>query len=274
MPELPEVETIARGLRQQILDKKIIDCKINYEGIIEYPPEHKFRKKMKDTYIDEIKRRGKYLIIRLSGGSDLIFHLGMTGKLLVKSDKEKVDKHTHLIVKLNDNKELRFNNIRKFGRVYLVKSREWEKAGGLSRLGPEPLSDDFTLEIFKNGFKNRTTYIKSLLLKQDFIAGLGNIYTDEALFEAGIAPDRRSNTLSEEEKENLYKAIIKILEKGIKYCGTSFSDYVDSNGVPGSFQDKLKVYGQEGENCPFCDEKIIKEKIGGRSSHYCPKCQN
>ncbi|MFW6268642.1 MAG: DNA-formamidopyrimidine glycosylase [Bacillota bacterium] len=273
MPELPEVETIARGLRPSILNKEITGCEVRYKNIIKIPEKEEFKKRVLNTQVLEVKRRGKYLIISLNNEKDLIFHLGMTGKLLIKSGEAEIDKHTHIILNFAEGFDLRFNNIRKFGRVYLINNDEPEKAGGLADLGPEPLSGDFTLEVFKKGFKNRTTFIKSLLLKQGFVAGLGNIYTDEALFEAGISPDRRANTLKNEEKEKLYKAIIKVLKKGIKYCGTSINDYVDSKGVPGSFQDKLKVYGREGETCPECGHKIAKKKIGGRSSHYCPHCQ-
>jgi formamidopyrimidine-DNA glycosylase len=197
----------------------------------------------------------------------------MTGKLLVKEVESFRDKHTHVIFVLDDGQEIRFNNIRKFGRIYLIDPSHPEQAGGYAELGPEPLSQDFSVEDFKELFNNRRAIIKSLLMNQKFIAGIGNIYADEILFLSEIKPDRTADTLNDKEKERLYYNMRDILAKGIKYGGTTFSDYVNAFGEKGSFQMELRVYQREDEECYECETPIRKTKIGGRSTYYCPKCQ-
>ena len=274
MPELPEVENVVLGLKKLIKNCIIESVLIREKRIIAFPELDKFTQQIEDRKIIDISRRGKYILIELSHQKTLVVHLRMTGKLLVKSSSENYLKHTHIVFKLNNGKDLRFNNVRKFGRAYLINTGEWEKAGGLAELGPEPLSDKFTFNKFKKLFKGRSGRIKPLLLNQRFIAGLGNIYTDEALFRAGIHPLRKADTLSVNELKELYKAIRKVLELGIEYKGTSFSDYVNALGEQGSFQEKLLVYQKEGEDCFHCNTNIVREKVSGRSSFYCPKCQN
>lgn len=273
MPELPEVETIIRGLRQLIKGKNIIEVIIQEEKLIEYPEPDQFKQELANKLIIDITRRGKYILFKLQSEKILVFHLRMTGKLLVKARKEDYDKYTYIIFKLEGEQDLRFISVRKFSRVYLVDQNCLEEAGSLDNLGPEPLAKNFQPEDFQEKFQNRTAKIKSLLLKQDFIAGLGNIYADEALFRAGISPLRKANTLTDEEIEKLYYAIREILCLAIKYCGTTFSDYADASGEAGNFQNKLQVYQHEGEECPLCKSKIVREKISGRSSFYCPRCQ-
>lgn len=273
MPELPEVETIVRGLRDLILGKEIIDLKIREERVIGFPGAKDFIKGVKGKKILNVKRRGKYIIIILEEKKEVVVHLRMTGQLLIKPRYLPFDKHTHVIFELNDNMDLRFNNVRKFGRLYFVDDGEWERVGGLAKLGPEPLSDDFTLDKFTKSIRKRKGNIKSLLLNQSFIAGMGNIYTDEALFLSRISPLRRADTLNEREIKELYQAIRKVLNMGIESGGTTFSDYLNANGEKGSFQDYLKVYNRKGENCLICNTPIIKAQIAGRSTHYCPNCQ-
>lgn len=273
MPELPEVENIILGLKN-LLKNCIINSVVIFEPkMIAFPVIEKFSKNIKNKKILDITRRGKYILFHLSDDKILVIHLRMTGKLLVKPEEEDRNKHTHLIFKLNSDDDLRFNNIRKFGRVYLIDSDHYEDAGGLAELGPEPLAEDFDLGNFKKIFEGRSGKIKPLLLNQKFIAGLGNIYTDEVLFRSGIHPMRKADTLSDEELENLYNSIRKILKLGIEYNGTTFSDYVNAFGEKGSFQEKLKVYQREGKDCLECDGEIEKEKVGGRSSYYCSQCQ-
>ena len=273
MPELPEVENVVLGLKKLIKNYIINSVVVKEDNIIAYPDSESFSQQIKDKEIIDIFRRGKYLLFKLSQGKTMVIHLRMTGKLLVKPSSEPIQKHTHVIFKLNNNMDLRFNNVRKFGRVYLIDSDERENAGGLADLGPEPLSDNFTFDKFKNLFEGRTGRIKPLLLNQRFIAGLGNIYTDEALFRSRIHPLRKADTLTEDELKDLYNAIREVLKLGIKYNGTSFSDYVNALGEKGSFQAELLVYQREGENCPNCKTEIVRKKVGGRSSFYCPKCQ-
>lgn len=275
MPELPEVETVVKGLRPLITGKIITEVEIREENMIAHPKNDikAFTKDLIGSKIEGVKRRGKYIIIELNNYKDLIIHLRMTGKLLVKEVKDFRDKHTHVIFSLNDGQEIRFNNIRKFGRVYLIDRDQPEQAGGLAELGPEPLNDNLSVDDFKKLFKKRRALMKSLLLNQKFIAGIGNIYADEILFRAAILPDRTADELSESEKENIYHNMREILNKGIIYGGTSFSDYVNAFGEKGSFQEELRVHQREGEKCYQCGTKIKKIKISGRSTYFCPQCQ-
>ncbi|AZR73722.1 DNA-formamidopyrimidine glycosylase [Anoxybacter fermentans] len=271
MPELPEVETIVRSLRPMITGKKVVGVDVRYAPIIGYPAAETFANKLVGKKIEEIRRRGKYIVMEVTGGELLITHLKMSGRLIYVPQETKVEKHTHVIISLNDNHELRFIEVRKFGRMFLIPENQLEKAGGFATLGPEPLK--MTMDEFKAGLKNRKGKIKSLLLNQEFIAGVGNIYADEALFLSKIHPERTVDTLSEEEKELLFSAIQQVLNIGIENRGTTKRDYVDAFGQAGKNQNYLKVYGREGEKCYTCGTEILRIKVGGRSSHYCPNCQ-
>ena len=275
MPELPEVETVVKGLRPIVEDKIITDVEIRVEDLIGYPEDNidKFKEELIGSSISAVDRRGKYIIFELDIDKNMIIHLRMTGKLLVSEVEKYRDKHTHVIFSLDDGQEIRFNNVRKFGRIYLIDPDHPEQAGGFAELGPEPLSEDLSLEKFKQLFENRRGIIKSLLMNQKFIAGIGNIYADEILFLSGIRPDRTADTLTDMEKEKIYFNMRDILKKGILYGGTTFSDYVNAFGQEGSFQVELRVYQKEGEECFKCGAHIEKTKIGGRSTYYCPKCQ-
>ena len=275
MPELPEVETVIKGLRPLVTDKVVTGVEIREKNMIAYPKNdiETFKNSLIGSKIEAINRRGKYIIIELDTDKNMVIHLRMTGNLLVKEVKEFRDKHTHVIFSLNDGQEIRFNNIRKFGRVYLIDKKHPEQAGGLAELGPEPLSDNLTVEDFKKLFDNRRALMKSLLLNQHFIAGIGNIYADEILFRAGVKPDRTADTLSEAEKEEIYHQMREILKKGIIYGGTSFSDYVNAFGEKGSFQEELRVHQRQGEKCYTCGKEIEKIKVSGRSTYFCPQCQ-
>ncbi len=274
MPELPEVETIVRGLRDVLCGKTISEVVIREPMVIGYPEDSKkFREKLLERKITAMGRRGKYIILDLDSSLQLIIHLRMTGKLLLKMREEEIESHTHVILRFKEGIDLRFNNVRKFGRMYLIERESPEKAGGFARLGPEPLSSEFSPEIFQDILKGSSRAIKALLLDQNKIAGLGNIYADEALFRAGIHPARPADDLSREEITRLYDSIDQVLKAGIKFSGTSFSDYVNALGESGSFQEKLMVYGKDGEKCPRCSCQISKDKIASRSTHYCPDCQ-
>ncbi len=274
MPELPEVETIVRGLREVLCGKTISKVIIREPMIIGYPEEpEKFRERLLEKKITAMGRRGKYIILDLDSNLQLIIHLRMTGKLLLKMREEEIESHTHIILRFKEGVDLRFNNVRKFGRMYLIERESPEKAGGFAGLGPEPLSSEFSPEVFQNILKGSSRAIKALLLDQKKIAGLGNIYADEALFRAGIHPARPADELSREEITGLYNSIDQVLKAGIKYSGTSFSDYVNALGETGSFQEKLMVYGRDGEKCPRCSCQISKDRIASRSTHYCPDCQ-
>mgnify|MGYP000128903806 CR=1 FL=1 len=273
MPELPEVENVVLGLKNLIKNYIITSVRIKEPRLIAYPELKEFQKQIKNRKISDITRRGKYILIHLLEDKIMVIHLRMTGKLLVKPSKEPLKKHTHIIFKLDHNTDLRFNNVRKFGRIYLIDDDNYEAAGGLAELGPEPLASDFSFEDFQKLFKGRTAGIKSLLLNQKFIAGLGNIYTDEVLYRSGIHPRHPADKLTKNAIKKMYKNIREILRLGIKYNGTTFSDYVNAFGEKGSFQEKLQVYQKEGQKCNKCGEIIIKDKVAGRSTYYCPNCQ-
>jgi len=274
MPELPEVETIVRGLRDVLCGKTIAGVEIREEMIIGYPEDpEEFREGLLERKITAMGRRGKYLILELNSNLQLIIHLRMTGKLLLKMREEEIESHTHVILRFKEGVDLRFNNVRKFGRMYLIDRDSPEKAGGFAGLGPEPLSSEFSPEVFRKILKRSGRAIKALLLDQKKIAGLGNIYADEALYRASIHPARPADELSREEMDKLYQSIDQVLKAGIKFSGTSFSDYVNALGEAGSFQERLMVYGRDGEKCPRCSCQINKDRIASRSTHYCPECQ-
>ncbi|MFW6264542.1 MAG: bifunctional DNA-formamidopyrimidine glycosylase/DNA-(apurinic or apyrimidinic site) lyase [Bacillota bacterium] len=273
MPELPEVETIVRGLRGLIKNTIIIDVIVREPRIIAFPELDLFEEMLKDREIIDVQRRGKYILIELESNKTMVIHLRMTGRLLVKEKETDYDKHSHVIFQLDNNYDLRFHNVRKFGRIYLIDSDNYEEAGGLVNLGPDPLEKNFTSDYFRESIKKRKTNIKSLLLNQSFIAGLGNIYVDESLFLAGILPSRKADSLSDSEIEKLYYSIKKVLKKAIKAGGTSFSDYRNAQNKKGYFQNELNVYQRDGKECYNCGGKIEKSKVAGRGTHYCPVCQ-
>lgn len=274
MPELPEVQTVVDGLNKLIKDKTIKNTNVFDHTVIGFPNKEDFIKRTENKKILCILRKGKYILIKLADDLMIVIHLRMSGKLLFKNREQLKDKHTHLIFEFDDNSDLRFNNVRKFGRLYVVNKKEVDKAGNLRNLGVEPLSEEFDFNLFIKMLKKRKGMIKPLLMNQEFIAGMGNIYTDEALYLAKIRPDRKADSLNRKEVKRLYNSLQKVLKKGIKMGGTTFSDYVNALGESGQFQYQLKVYNQEGTSCKICGEKIVKEKISGRATRYCPECQN
>ena len=273
MPELPEVETVCRSLRQCVLNKKIMSVQISLTKIIKQPTADEFAKKITGLEIVDIKRRGKYILIELEQEMVLVVHLRMTGKLLWQQRQETIGKHTHIVLQLDNDWDLRFDDTRQFGAMYLVAKTELEQISGLHTLGLEPLGNDFTWEAFTALTNGKKQKAKVFLLDQRYVAGIGNIYADEILFQAGIHPETLINVLEEEELHRLWLAIVDRLEQGIKYGGSSIKDYVDSFGNAGTFQEHHKVYGKGGQACVKCGAVIEKIKIGGRSTCYCPICQ-
>ncbi|SJZ40145.1 bifunctional DNA-formamidopyrimidine glycosylase/DNA-(apurinic or apyrimidinic site) lyase [Selenihalanaerobacter shriftii] len=272
MPELPEVQTVVDSLRPKIKDLRVIDVEIKEKKMIAFPDISGFKEVLINNQVKTVRRRGKYIIIELADGHYLVTHLRMTGQLIYSSDNSEEAKYTYIIIQFDNQHQLRFINKRKFGRMYLVS--DLADAGSLTKLGPEPLEDDFTFDKFKALFDNRTGMIKPLLLNQKFLAGLGNIYVDESLHLSHVHPERKANRLTEKELKNLYKNIRKILREGIKYRGTTKWDYVDSSGNAGEYQNHLKAYDREGEVCYTCDTPLNRIKVGGRSSYFCPQCQS
>lgn len=271
MPELPEVETIVRNLRSKIVGLKIDSFRLRFSKILRNKNEHLLRalggKKIKD-----IQRRGKMILIHCQADLSLLFHLKMTGNLLYCSKNLSPDKHTHLIILFQNKKEeLRFRDVRKFGFVVCRKTSDIYCAEELKNLGPEPLGIDFSS--FKKLFERRKARIKSLLLDQNFMAGIGNIYADEIFFQARIHPLTAASLLPRQDLKRLWESMRNVLREAIKRRGSSIRDYTDLEGTPGSFQDYHRVYGRESQPCQICGEKIERIRISGRSSFFCPNCQ-
>lgn len=275
MPELPEVETIVRDLKKHnLIGRTIKSVDVFWHRSVGAPEVALFSKQLINQEIKDIERRGKFIVIRLKNYS-LLIHLRMTGKLIFSSKSILETKTSHERIRLNlDNGDfLQFEDQRKFGKWYLTNTPETI----LNELGLEPLSSAFTFIAFKKCLQNKSQQIKPFLLNQRYIAGLGNIYVDEALWEAKIHPLRRVNTLNDQDIKNLYKAIPKVLEQGVKYMGTTLgvlpANYFSVGGRRGSNQSRLKVFRREGLPCPRCQHLIIKITVGQRGTHFCPHCQ-
>ncbi|MCR3923060.1 MAG: bifunctional DNA-formamidopyrimidine glycosylase/DNA-(apurinic or apyrimidinic site) lyase [Firmicutes bacterium] len=273
MPELPEVETIRRGLANVLPGRVFARVDVYYGGSVKQPAVAEFTQTIPGQRVSSVGRRGKYLQIFLENGLVLVVHLRMTGKLLFSPTPIELDKHTHLVFTFTDGACLTFNDVRKFGTVYLLPPHRMCEIKGLACLGPEPLSADFCLEYMKAKMTKRKTSIKALLLNQEFVAGLGNIYADEALHRAGIKPDRAVISLTSQEREILYHAVCEVLHEAINWRGTTMSDYRDASGSYGQFQNRLRVYQRHGKPCLYCGERIERIVVAGRGTHYCPACQ-
>jgi len=264
MPELPEVETIARKLEPELVGRTIREANLRWTRTLATPSPKKFREQIQGQKIKEVTRRAKYFILKLSN-FDLLVHLRMSGDLYVKHSTTEPDKHDRLIIKLSGNKSLVFNDTRKFGRVWLTANPE----DVLGKLGPEPLSNNFTPQWLYTSLRQKHRHLKPLLLDQTFLAGLGNIYTDEALHIAKLHPLRASDSVTEDQARVLYEAIRKVLKEGIKRNGASI-DWVYRGG---EFQNYFRVYDREGEPCNVCGTQIQKLVVGQRGTHICPHCQ-
>ncbi|NLM41638.1 MAG: DNA-formamidopyrimidine glycosylase [Firmicutes bacterium] len=274
MPELPEVETVRRSLLPVVLAKPISSVDIFTERIVQNRPADEFRDLLVGRSFVDLTRRGKYLLFALEGGWELVAHLRMTGRLIYYSSPSiPLAKHTSAVFRFGAEGELRFEDVRKFGTLDLVPAGDYRSVKGLYTLGVEPLSEAFTLDRFQELVHGRKTKIKSLLLDQTKIAGLGNIYADESLFMAGIHPERSAESLTAEELERLHTAIREVLQLAIEHQGTTFRDYRTGFGREGSFQNQLQIYGKKGEECPRCGVSLQYRKVAGRTSHFCPHCQ-
>ncbi|PAK84050.1 DNA-formamidopyrimidine glycosylase [Lentilactobacillus kefiri] len=272
MPELPEVETVRRGLTQLVEGSTIKTVDVLYAKMINLPPDD-FKEALRGKRIEKIDRRGKYLFIRLSGHLTIVSHLRMEGKYDVEPEGSPIDKHTHIIFHLTDGRQLRYNDTRKFGRMNLVDTGAEMQVAGLKTIGPEPTEKDLTVEYMKRIFAKSRKVIKPFLLDQSNIAGLGNIYADEVLWLSKINPKQPVNTISLAKIKVLRKNIIDELARAIAGHGTTVHSYSTAYGEAGQFQNHLNVYGREGEPCPRCGTKIVKIKLAQRGTHFCPKCQ-
>jgi len=279
MPELPEVETVRRDLSEHLLNKKIKDVTVlNSKSV---SPKD-FAAILQGAFFIDIKRRGKLLIFKLNRRNlYLLTHLKMTGQLiyLIKDEvyigghsDAGVGKYARVIITFTDKSRLFFNDLRKFGYMKIVGQKELDEFVA-KNYGPEPLTKDFILSEFIAKLKKRRRNIKSVLLDQKIVAGLGNIYVDEVLFASGVRPMRLASEVNKTEATKMYQAIKRILTLAVKHRGTTFNNYVDGRGRKGNFSKQLKVYGRGKELCLVCKNPIIKTKIAGRGTHYCPKCQ-
>ena len=290
MPELPEVETIARGLDNRIAGDTIESVWLGSKPQPLKSSAAEIAAVLERSRIARVRRVGKHIVfdLELSGShvskstrrrapaaecsdqAQWIVHLGMTGQLLVTSPEAETAKHTHAVLKLSSGRELRFVDPRRFGRLAVVRI-DAKNGSGFVAPGDEPLGS--RLERFVELFRHRKTPIKSALLNQKLLSGVGNIYADEALFRAGVRPRRRASSLTHNELQKLHIGLLKVLRHAIKLGGSSINDYVDAEGREGFFQLKHRVYGREGKPCYVCGTPIKRVIIAGRSSHYCPHCQ-
>ena len=279
MPELPEVETVRRGLNNLTLNQSIEGVEVLLARTIAYPAEvEQFKQGLTGTAIAQWQRRGKYLLAKLQSAPAgwLGVHLRMTGQLLWLPQDSPLHKHTRVRLLFANNWELRFVDIRTFGKLWYVPPHVELKSivTGLQKLGPEPFADDFSLEYFAQKLTHRRRHIKTLLLDQSIVAGIGNIYADEALFKSGILPNTIATDLTSKQIQRLHRAIIDVLQTSIDKGGTTFSDFLDLLGVSGNYGDAALVYGRKEQPCRVCGTPIEKIKLAGRSSHFCPSCQN
>lgn len=269
MPELPEVETIVRGLAATIVGKRIERVDVRLPKIAVAPPGLPFADTLAGERIAGIRRRGKYAIVDFRSGRSLVTSLRMTGRLVVQRSREPDFPGTHVVLWFAGGPRLSFADLRTFGRMRLVEASEpWDR-----ELGVEPLSPDFTPPAFMSMLAGRTTPIKALLLNQRRIAGIGNIYACEALWEARIRPSRPSRALTKPAAERLHGAIVDVLHRAIASRGTSVDDYVDAGGLRGGFQNALAVYGRLGRPCRRCGHSIVRTVLGQRGTWWCRSCQ-
>lgn len=287
MPELPEVETTVKGLRPRVVSRTITDVWSDWQKMVKKPNSFDlFKKEIKGQKIKRVWRRAKNVIFELSNGYSLLVHQKMTGHLLygkwiLKDEKwssikdgllkEKINTFLHIIFFLDNGYMIALSDVRKFAKIELQKTENLLKE--LEDLGPEPLEKSFTFEKFKEALQRKKGKIKQILMKPEVIAGIGNIYASEALWQAKIHPEKDVSDLSSRDFKNLYRSIKKVLELGVKFGGESFSDYRKPDGSKGGFDSERRAYKREGQKCRRCGVKIKRIKFGGRSAFFCPNCQ-
>ena len=273
MPELPEVETVARGLQRVLPGRRILAVRLGKTDFIDDPAA--LERDLPGARIKSVRRHGKFLMLELEGANgearplSLLIHLGMTGQLVTRPSDFPAPSHTHAFFALDDGRELRYTDIRRFGRIRLLSNGE--RRSVLDGLGLDPL--EATEAEFAAALDERRAQIKALFLDQRFLGGMGNIYTDESLWRAKIHPRRLGANLRPAELRRLYRAVHDVLTEAIRLGGSSISDYVDSEGQPGEFQLKHRVYQREGKKCFRCKTRIRRIIVAGRSSYFCPHCQ-
>ena len=278
MPELPEVETIRRDLEREVLNRRIKEVDVTgARSIRRQASADEFTSRLRGRKIIAVRRRGKYLLLGLDDGDVLVVHLGMSGQLLrAKSNREPLERHTHVVLTFTQGGQLRYVDPRTFGELFVTTGDEIEHdVPDLAHLGPDPIEDIMTWSRLGQLLHARRTKLKTLLMDQRFLAGIGNLYADEILWGAGLRHDRSSETLSSQEVRRLARSIVETLQEAIKHRGSSLADeqYRDLFGEVGDYQSQHKVYGREGEPCPRCRHRVVRIRAQGRSTFLCERCQ-
>ncbi len=276
MPELPEVETLRRDLLIHLPGQKIVDVQVLRANSVGYPQVDVFTEQLRgQRFTDHMLRRGKYLMLYFEDGAALGVHLRMSGRFLFRPSESVLDPHTRVRFSLEHGNDLRFEDMRVFGRLWLIPAGVSAETvmTGLTRLGPEPFAAEFDGAYLARRFGTRSSPVKSALLDQALVAGVGNIYADEALFTSGIHPTEPVNRLSRGALDRLYRAVVEVLEAGIRKRGSTLRNYTDTQGVNGNYAHQAWVYGRKGQPCRTCDTPIERIRLAGRSSHFCPTCQ-
>lgn len=274
MPELPEVETYVRELEPQLRNRCISGALVTWPRTIAMPSASQFEREIIGACFERFGRRGKYMLFGLHDGRTFIVHLRMTGKLKLVEPNTLPDKHVHVQLQLDDDRLLHFQDMRKFGRMWLTDN----VLNVVGKLGPEPLGSDFTAQYLAEAISNRKASIKSLILDQTIIAGIGNIYADESLHMAGLHPARAGSSLSHEEVARLHDAIVALLSHAVELQGSTLGtsllqNYSRPGGQTGSFQEEFHVFRRTGQPCPTCGCTVERIVIGQRGTHFCPNCQ-
>ncbi|TQR38796.1 DNA-formamidopyrimidine glycosylase [Brevibacillus brevis] len=273
MPELPEVETVVRTLRGLVMGKTIERVSVHLARIVRQPDDvEAFKSLLAGQTIQDIQRRAKFIQFFLNEDV-LVSHLRMEGRYGMYQADDPVEKHTHVVFHFTDGTELRYRDVRQFGTMDLFPKGKETTVGPLAKLGVEPLDKSFTPEVLGKLLKGRSTKIKPLLLNQECIVGLGNIYVDESLFKAGIHPEKPAGKLTDKEVIRLHESIVSTLQEAVEQGGSSIKSYVNGQGEMGMFQQSLLVYGRKDEACTKCGAEIIRFVVGGRGTHICPDCQ-
>jgi formamidopyrimidine-DNA glycosylase len=275
VPELPEVETVARRLQTRLPGAVISHVEVLWDRTISHPlPAERFSAEAVGGVVTRVGRRAKSVVLHLDDGRVMTVALRMTGALIVAARGAAPDPHARVVFELADGRQLRFRDARKFGRIGLYPGRGRRRiADVFARHGPEPLAGSFSAARLADRLRRRSARLKTLLLDQSFIAGVGNIYADEALWRARLHPLRRADTLSDAEVRRLHRAIRGALREGLAGGGASYRDYVDPDGEPGLAAERMRVYRRTGERCPRCGHQIERIVVGQRATHFCPHCQ-
>lgn len=272
MPEKPEVITVVNSLKPKLIGKTITNCNVYWDNIIAYPTVDEFKKEIINQKINDIKTRGKFIVMILDD-YDLLIHLRMEGKFMFREKNDEITKHEHVEFILDEDVSFRYHDVRKFGKMYLIKKEKINKVKPLSELGLEFDDKNLTKDYLFDKFKNKKLPIKTVLLDQSIITGIGNIYDDEILFMSKISPLRKACDIKTDECDEIIKNTKEVLNEAIKAGGTTIRSFTSSEGVHGLFQHSLKCHGKEGEPCPECGNAFIKIRVGGRGTTYCSHCQ-